>query len=63
MLHLICDLTIAADNAILVKPVPKLAAVGLVPAILPGLSVKKRRGKSGSSAGIHCSAGAGNGFG
>jgi len=43
VLHVICDLTIAADNAIFGQTGPKVGSFdgGLVPAISPGLSVKR----------------------
>jgi len=57
VLHVICDLTIAADNAIFGQTKVGSFDGGLVPAISPGLSVKKRRGNLVPLA-VHCSAGA-----
>ena len=51
VLHLLCDLSLAADNAVFGQTGPKVrqfSTVGLAPAIWPGLWGNKAR-KSGSS--------------
>ncbi|BBI53840.1 hypothetical protein HORIV_62610 [Vreelandella olivaria] len=52
VLHMMCDLTIAADNAILARLAPKLALLmaATAPRIWRALWARKRPGKSGSSA-------------
>ena len=53
VLQVVCDLSIAADNAILVRPARKwdLLMVDWVPVISPVLSGRKRRVRYGISAG------------
>ena len=49
-LHVVCDLTIAADNAIFGQTVLRLGAsmVDLAPVILPGLWVRRKPVKFGT---------------